>query len=170
MKIISRIWVVALLFTGLSSVHAQIDTISPYLKSGRIPAFSIPTIPDSNYFAHTDLKPGLPFIVMIFSPECSHCKEIARSLAGRMELLEGFQILMVSSMPMDRIRFFAQETGISNYQNVILGKDQDYSVGKFYRIRTLPSLYLYNEKGQFVRKFEFKDIEVEQILDALKNE
>lgn len=73
---------------------------------------------------------------------------------------------MVSSLDFSHIRKFYENYKIADYPNITMGRDGSYYLGTFYKIKSFPSLFLYNKKGKFVQSFE-GDIKMETIAEAL---
>jgi len=93
-------------------------------------------------------------MVIVFSPDCDHCQHETRELVKHMDQFKKVQIMMVSAMDYNLIKQFYTEYGLAPYPNIIMGRDPGYFFGTFYHVRSFPSIYLYNKKGNFVKAFE----------------
>ena len=64
-----------LLVLSIISVTAQdsIDTIPPYKKDPKIPAFKI-ALTDGTWFTNEQLPKNKYTLIVYFSPDCEHCK------------------------------------------------------------------------------------------------
>lgn len=145
---------------------SQADTSLLYLRFPTVPPFSITKVSDSSSFSKDDLVKKRPVMIMIFSPDCEHCQHETRELIAHMDLFKKVQIVMASPLEYPFIRKFYDEYNIAQYPNIIMGRDPSYFLGTFYKVRSFPSIYLYDKKGNFVAKFD-GSVPVEKIAEAL---
>ena len=104
---------------------------------------------------------------MFFSPDCDHChKQIKELLAYKVEL-KGIQILLLSVAPYREIMDFYKEFGLASLSNVKVGQDINFKMGILYKVRTYPSIFLYDRKATLAKAF-IGNIGVPAILDALR--
>ncbi len=161
-----KILLAIILLVGFQQVEAQSDSIPVYKRFPLIPVFTIMTAPDSIKFTKDDLKKKKPTLIILFSPDCSHCQVATKDLLKNIELFKKVQIVMVSSFDFSHIKKFYEDYKIADYPNISMGRDGSYYLGTFYKIKSFPSLFLYNKKGKFVQSFE-GDIKMETIAEAL---
>ncbi|MBS1732201.1 MAG: thioredoxin family protein [Bacteroidetes bacterium] len=146
--------------------EAQTDTIPIYKKYPEIPVFDIMIAPDSTKFTKDDLKKKKPTIIMLFSPDCEHCKHATKDLLEHIDLFKKAQIVMVASLNFDHIKKFYDEFKLADYPNIIVGRDSRFYLGTLYKIHNYPSLFVYNKKGKFVKSFD-SSVKMEELADAL---
>ena len=103
---------------------------------------------------------------MVFSPDCEHCQHETKELIAHIDLFKKAQIVMVSPLEYDYIKKFYEEYKIADYPNIIMGRDPGYYFGTFYKVRSFPSIFLYDKKGNFVQKFD-GSVPVEKIASLL---
>ncbi|MEO6546417.1 MAG: TlpA disulfide reductase family protein [Ferruginibacter sp.] len=159
-----------LLFLSIATtgIFAQKDTSDNYVKAFTvIPAFKINIVPDSMIFTNENLKKNTPFVLMFFSPDCEHCQKETKELLAYKEELKGIQLLMVSTASYKDIKDFYQTYGLSAMPNVKLGQDVNLKLGLIYKIRTFPSIYVYDNSGSLAKAF-VGNIGIPAILDAVK--
>ena len=161
-----------LLLAAFQSVDAQTeiktDTLPTYKKYPTIPVFTIMTAPDSLKFSKDDLKKKKPVMIMIFSPDCSHCKNATEDLIKHMDLFQAkdAQVVMVSHLDFSNIKKFYEDYKIAGYSNITMGRDGTYTLGAFYKIKSFPSIFVYDAKGNFVKSFE-GDVKMSEIAESL---
>ena len=136
------------------TVNAQQDTTALYLQFPDVPPFTIQTAPDSTTFAKADLKKRKQTLIILFSPDCDHCKHQIKLLKTDIALLKGVQIVMVSFLNFDLIKKFYEDFKLADYPSISVGRDSKFFLGTFYKLHTYPSMFLYNKKGKFVQHFE----------------
>lgn len=66
------------------------------------------------------------------------------------------------------LKAFNETYRLSRYPNIIVGRDINYFFEPFYRMRNLPFLILYNEKGNLVTTFE-GITKIDDVLQAFKS-
>ena len=158
-----------LLLSALAAFYtsnAQQDTTALYLQFPDVPPFTIQTAPDSTTFVKADLKKRKPTLIILFSPDCEHCKQETALLKTDIALLKNVQIVMVSFLNFDLIKKFYENFNLADYPSISVGHDSKFFLGTFYKLHTYPSMFLYNKKGKFVQHFE-GNVEVKKIAEAL---
>jgi thioredoxin-related protein len=155
-----------LLLIAANNLFAQTDTSLLYLRFPSIPPFTITTVPDSVKFTKADLHKKKATIVMIFSPDCEHCQHEVNELKAHTNLLKKAQIIMTSPVEYKFIKKFYDEYKLTDYPNIIVGRDATYMLGTFYSIKSFPTLFLYNKKGKFVKAFD-GNVPIQKIAEAL---
>jgi thioredoxin-related protein len=149
-----------------SAAFAQTDTSLLYLRFPIVPTFKLTNIADSTYFTKADLNKKKATIIIIFSPTCENCVEETKELKEKIGLFKKAQIVMVSPLEYSYLRQFYDDNKISDYPTITMGRDPSYFLGTFYKVRSLPSIFVYNKKGDLVKSF-IGSTPVEAIAAAL---
>ena len=149
-----RIIIVFILMTAFQQADAQSDSLPVYQRFPVVPLFTIMTAPDSIKFTKDDLKKRKITVFILFSPDCSHCQEATKELLAHIDLFKKTQIIMVSSMDFSHIKKFYEEYKIADHPNITMGRDASYYLGTFYKLTSFPSIFVYNKKGKFLKRFE----------------
>ena len=55
---------------------------------------------------------------------------------------------------------------IENYPNIIMGRDAQYYLPLFFKIESLPAIYVYDKKGKFKQAFS-GSVKIDKIAAAL---
>lgn len=145
---------------------AQTDSIPIYLRFPEVPPFLITKVPDSTKFTKDDLSKRKATIIIIFSPDCDHCQHEIKELTEHIELFKKVQIILASPLEYAHLKKFYEDYKIAGYPSIIMGRDPSYFFGTFYRVRTFPSIFVYDKKGKFINSFE-GPVPVEKIADIL---
>ena len=148
------------------TLNAQQDTTALYLQFPDVPPFTIQTAPDSITFVKADLKKRKPTLIILFSPDCDHCKHETKLLKTDIALLKGVQIVMVSFLNFDLIKKFYEDFKLADYPSISVGRDSKFFLGIFYKLHTYPSMFLYNKKGKFIQHFE-GNVEINKIAASI---
>jgi len=146
---------------------AQIDTSLLYLRFPIVPSFRLINVADSSIFTKNDLKKKRATIIMMFSPDCEHCQLETKELTAHMDLFKKVQIVMASPLDYNYIKKFYEEYKLADYPNITMGRDPSYFLGTFFKVRSFPSIFLYDKKGNYVTSF-VGSTPIEQIAAALK--
>ncbi len=143
------------LFVG--AAHAQTsnenDTVPPYKKTTKIPEFAI-LQPDSTWFTNKQLPENKPLVIIYFSPDCGHCQMAAGEFVKGMDKLKGVELVWVSYHSPDQIKEFADAYKLSQYSNVVMGRDPNYKIPVFYKIQFTPFMAVYDKKGTFLQAYQ----------------
>ena len=143
-----------LAFFSVQQIYAQTDTTYLYLRFPSLPPINIIKAPDSIRFTKADLDKRTPTLVMIFSPDCGHCQHETEDLIAHMELFKKVQIVMATPLEYSYVKKFYADYKIADYPNMTMGTDPGYMLGTFFHVRSLPALFLYDKKGDFVKAFD----------------
>jgi len=145
----------ALLMFAATSSFAQntYDTTAPYKKTKALPQFKI-LQGDSTWYTNSDLPKNKPVVLIYFSPECGHCQLTAKDLESKMDKLQDVLFLMISYHTPQQIQQFAKDYKLDHYKNVRLGRDPNYAIPSFYRVKFTPFMAVYDKNGKFVKAWE----------------
>ena len=160
------ITLVALISFQLVKAQEKSDSIPIYERFPRIPPFSIMSAPDSTKFSKDDLKKKKPVIIIVFSPDCEHCKHFTKELLANYKLVKKAHIVMSSALNYDLIKRFYQENMIENYPGITMGRDGTNFFSTFFKVKSFPSIFVYDKKGKFVKRFE-GTVSIDKIAETL---
>lgn len=136
-----------------AAATAQTDTTLLYKRFPIVPSFKLINIADSTIFTKDNLKKKKPTIIMMFSPDCEHCQAETKDILANINLFKKAQILMVSPIDFKYMKEFYNEYKIANYPNITIARDPTYFLGTFYKIRSFPSIFVYDKKGNLKNSF-----------------
>ncbi|MBD0285310.1 MAG: redoxin domain-containing protein, partial [Flavisolibacter sp.] len=105
-------------------------------------------------FTKANLSKNKPVLLMLFSPECSHCQHTAEELQQYKEELKDIEIVMATMHSISQMNQFIQSYRLNELSNVVVGKDIYYILPPFYNIRNLPFMAFYDRKGKLISVFE----------------
>ena len=152
---------------GFQFCFSQSDTSKPvYLRFPTIPQFTIFKASDSTKFTREDLEKRKPTVFIIFSPDCDHCQKETKELTANINKFKDAQIVMVQYLPHDQMVKFYHEYQISKYPNIIMGRDAKFFLPLFFKVESLPAIYVYDKKGKFKKAFS-GSVKIDTIAEAL---
>ena len=141
-------------YGGLS---AQIQpAIEPaYKRIPTIPPFNISLAQDSSIFTKENLRKKKAVIIIVFSPDCDHCIHATKDLISNIKSFKNTEIILASSLSYESVQKFYKDLNLKEYPNIHVGYDSKRFLSSFYQIRSFPSIFLYDKKGNF--KMDFSD-------------
>lgn len=137
-----------------------------YLRFPTIPEFTIYKAPDSTAFTRNDLKKNKNTLFMIFSPDCEYCQHEIEMLLKDIDKFRNTQIVMITYLPYNEMIKFYHIYKIANYPQITMARDTKFFFPVFFKVQNLPSLYVYDKKGDFKKAFE-GDVKPDTILAQL---
>lgn len=158
---------IVLAFFFVQTCVAQADSSKPvYLRFPTIPQFTIYTAADSTAFSREDLKKKRPTILIIFSPDCEHCQHETQELLANINKLKKAQIVMITYQPYQEMVEFYKNYHIAAYSQITMGRDTKFFFPIFFRVQNLPSIFIYDKKGDFKKAFE-GSVNIDKIAEEL---
>lgn len=149
-----RIFFLMLFSCGVAAV-AQVDsTTPPYKKFPTLPPIQLLLSDSATKYGKENVPKTKSVWVILFSPECNHCKQTAEELVKYKEELKDIHIVMASMYSIKQIKDFEQTYGLAQLPNVVVGKDIYFLIPPFYDVKTLPFMAFYNKKGNLISVFE----------------
>ena len=148
------------------SQKSMSDTVSAYIRSGLIPSFTTYKAPDSTAFTKQDVRKGKPVLLMIFSPDCSHCQNVTKEIIKNIEHFKKAQIIMITWLPYSDMSAFYKDYKIANYPEITMAWDSKYFFLPYYNVRNYPKLIVYDKKGKYVKEFH-GDVNIEDVWQTV---
>ena len=167
MKNLLFLFAFTLFFGAAFSQSTPITNDSPlYLRFPTIPEFTVYKASDSTTFTRDDLKKNKPTVFIIFSPECEHCQHETDALIKDIKKFKNTQILMITWLPYSEMVEFYKKYKIANYPNIMMARDTKFFFLPYFKVRNLPSIYIYDKSGKFKKTFE-GSVAMDEILSFL---
>ena len=139
--------------TPSNNAAPVMDLNAPYIKDKHLPQFSLMTV-EGKEITNKDLPKNYKYtIIIIFSPDCSHCEHEAAEINKNADKFKNVLFIWDSYRDMDLIKKFAAKYNLAGQPNVIIGRDAAFTIPTFFRPRMTPFVALY-EKGNFVKVWE----------------
>jgi thioredoxin-related protein len=158
---------ILLLLAGLFGSAQSAPTQAPYLRFPTLPPLQLLLADSATKYTRNDIPKKKPVLIMLFSPECSHCQHTAQEMVAQKEKLSGLHIIMATLHPLWQMSAFKEQYKLDQIPGLVMGKDFSYVLPSFYGIRNLPYLAFYNKKGTLITGFE-GSMPLEKILATFK--
>jgi thioredoxin-related protein len=127
---------------------------APFMRYPTIPPFRLLKLDSATYLTKDDLHKNRRTMVMYFSPDCEHCKHQTEAILADFKDFKDIEIVMATYQPFSEIKEFNEHYKIYEHPNILIGRDEQFRLPPFYKIRNLPYLALYDKKGNLITTFE----------------
>lgn len=130
------------------------------------PAFKLKSSGERTFTSTEVQKKNKPTVVIYFSPTCHHCQTQALDITGNIKLFKDVQFLFVTSYPEVDTKPFLNEYAVEKFSNIKFGYDTAFAMGRFFMLKSLPGIFIYNKDGKFVKDFD-TNVRPEILKEAL---
>ena len=155
------------LFTTIC-VGAQNDvTIPPYKRFPTLPPIQLLLGDSITKYTKENIPVNKPVLIMLFSPECSHCQHTAEEIYDHKEELKDIYIVMATMFPLYEMNDFMKEYKLNEMKNIVAGKDIYFILPPFFAIKNLPYMAMYDKNGNLIMGFE-GSISIEKVIGVFK--
>ena len=139
----------------------------PYKRFPSLPPMQLLLGDSVSKFTKQDLPKKKAVLVMLFSPDCSHCQHTAEELPKFTKALKDVQVVMATVHSISQMNEFVRKYGLDKLPNVVVGKDLYFLLPPFYAVKNFPFLAFYNKKGALISVFE-GSMPLEKVADVFK--
>jgi thiol-disulfide isomerase/thioredoxin len=142
------------LLTAYVFSFAQKDTAAPAYTHFPLPQFSV-LLPDSaTWFTKKDLPKNKKTFVMVFSPDCEHCRHETEMIKQNIAKFKHTQVLMVTPIAFEKTKHFYDTYDLKNYKNITVGYDPKFFFTGYFQMKMFPFIAIYNKKYELLKTFE----------------
>ena len=163
-----KLLLLLIIAVNISSLHAQdFDTIPPYQKDSlHLPQFTVLKI-DSTYANQSVIPKDKPVVIIYFSPECGHCQITANEFGKKMADMKDIYFVWVSYYPLPEIREFAKKFNLQQFNNITIGRDENYTIPSYFRVKFTPFMAVYSKDHHLIQTYQ-QGTEADTLIDLLK--
>lgn len=147
----NKVFCIVLALLPVISLNAQlVQRKSP----STLPAFHI-TQPDGRPYGISDLPAGKPVMFVYFDPDCDHCEAFIDKLIKQINSFKNAQIVMVTYVPVGKLKTFVQKTGLEKYPSIITGTEGNAFIIRYhYDVVQFPYVALHDPNGNLIATYE----------------
>jgi thiol-disulfide isomerase/thioredoxin len=127
---------------------------APYMRYPTVPPFRLLKLDSATYLTKDDLRKNRQTMVMYFSPDCEHCKHQTEAILADFKNFKDIEIVMATYQPFSEMKEFNEHYKIYEHPNILIGRDEQFRLPPFFKIKNLPYLALYDRKGNLITTFE----------------
>lgn len=150
------ITVLSFLF-AVFSTNAQADNHNHQQEGGftvdtykKFPPFPLLNLDSARVNSSQAIENKKKTVVVYFSPICNHCQHLAEDITGNMKSFKNVKFLFISSYSITEIKTFANNYGLNKFKNISLFQDDQYKFVNFYKLRSLPGIFVYDTSQDFL--------------------
>ena len=158
---------VCTLSVSLLSAQENVKPEPPYRQFPTVPPFKFLLTDSTTVYTKEDLPARKSVLLMLFSPECDHCRHQIDSILARVDEFKNVQIVLATVLPFDRLRNFYTEYQLQKYPNIVAGRDFQFFLPSFFETHSLPTMGLYDRKKQLIEVVDVS-MPVQQLLEKFK--
>ena len=143
-----------LLVTVISSAQNSVDTTAPYKRFPTVPPFKLLQIDSVSLITRDNLKKHKPVLLILFNPDCDHCRHETEEIIKHIDELKKVQIIMAAMSKHREMKEFYVKFKLDEFKNIRVGRDFQNLLPSFYKVGSLPYLAMYDKKGNLLSTFE----------------
>lgn len=117
-----------------------------------MPDYTLTDIEGNSYSIH-ELAGNKPTLFIYFNSTCHLCQEELGAISKRIEEFKNYNIILTTVQPVGEMIDFANSLGIKDKSNVHFLLDSRMEVASFLKIKSVPSIYVYDAKKQLVAEY-----------------
>jgi thioredoxin-related protein len=159
--------IVGFLLLSLKGITQTDISVAPFRRFPTLPPLQLLLGDSTTKYTKENIPKRKPVLLMLFSPDCSHCQHTAEEMVQRREDLKNIHIIMATLHSITEMNAFAEKYGLKRMDNIVLGKDIYYFMPSFYSVKNLPYLAFYDQKGKLIQGFE-GSMPLKKIIDTFK--
>lgn len=138
-------------------------------QSGKVPPFRM-IQSNGEIFMAESLPFGKPILIIYFSPECDDCQQLTNELLSRIKDFKVVSIAMITYMSVASVTQFVSRNKLDMYSNIYVGTEgSSLFVKNYYNIEQFPFMVLYNKNGDLIKKYNSKEINLDDLFERLKS-
>ena len=124
----------------------------PYMKYRKLPAFNVRLMDSVTIFNTYNIPSGKITGLLLFDPDCSHCKRTMARLVKGMDSLKNVQFYLLTPVhSMTMVRDFYKKFHLARFKNIkIVGRDYNFFFADYYKVMSVPDLALYDKHKDFM--------------------
>lgn len=147
-------YLVLFLLAIISFNKASSQQLAPY-KQYKVPPSVRLLLPDNTgWELKAKMQKGKQLMIVVFSPDCDHCKHETEELVKNIDKFKNIQIVMATPLDLNKMNAFIKHYQLNKYPNITVGRDNAYALPVYYDIKNLPFHAFYNANKQLISGFE----------------
>lgn len=157
---------IATFFCESATAGSYADSIPAHLAGLPFPDFKLELADKSNFYTD-NLPKNKPIIIMLFSPECNHCREQTKGILQAINSFRKVHIVMTTALPYDKMKAYYDEMKIATHKNITMGRDVLFFFSKYYRSHYIPFIAVYNRKRELIATYD-GGVDLPTLIDKIQ--
>lgn len=133
----------------------------------KIPEFEALLTDSQTIFSTKQIPKGAAIIIFYFDPDCHTCQQETKMLTHNIHKLKGAKILFLGIKSPAELKQYSAVFQLDRFPNITVAKDHTYSFMNIFKLKSLPSMVIYNNDNALVKIIE-GEATLEEIQQALK--
>lgn len=131
-----------------------------------IPSFKLLSLDSSTVQTKALLSKDKPVMILLFSPDCDHCKALTEEIVKNKKKFKNIRVIMSSFKSLALIKPFYEATKASEVPGLLIGKDYSWYFSSYFKFNKYPFVALYNKNHELINTYEYT-IDLDQMADIL---
>lgn len=119
-----------------------------------MPAFDLLMADSVSHYTRNDLPKNQSVLIILFDPNCDHCKHETEEILNHIDSLKNIQIVMATNADLSDLKKFYQYYALGRFKNIKAGIEPKAYLATFFAIHNLPYLAMYNGHGVLLKTHE----------------
>lgn len=103
-------------------------------------------------FSNASLQKNKPTVFFYFNSECEFCNSEAQQVKEKIKMFTTMQLVFISFEKLDKIKAFANQYKLNNYDNVFFVADTKLTFSTTFDVKSLPAIVIYNKDNHLIQK------------------
>lgn len=164
-----RVFLFCLLMISLAGFTQEDAQLPPFRRFPTLPPIQLLLGDSATKYTKENIPRKKAVLLMLFSPDCSHCQQFAEEMSEKKEAVKDIHIVMATLHSIAQMNEFVEKYGLKQLNNVVVGRDIYFFIPTFFSVKNLPYLAFYNRKGNLILGFE-GSMTLERILQVFKEQ
>jgi thiol-disulfide isomerase/thioredoxin len=130
------------LFTAFSAPA----TVKTGMEGRLLPSFDLQLSDSVTHLNTADIPTGRPFVVIGFSPWCTHCQAETRDIIKNIQQFKNIHIYYVTDFPFGDMKVFFRAFKLAQYSNITMGRDSTAHFFKYFKATGVPYTAIFDSK------------------------
>src|SRR5215471_142106 len=112
------LFVIAVLLVSVGSFAQNgYDTVPPFKRFPTVPMFRLLQTDSVTIITKDNLKKNKPVLIVLFNPECDHCKHETEEILKHIDDLKKVQIVMATMAQYEPMKEFYEKYKLGDFSN-----------------------------------------------------
>jgi thiol-disulfide isomerase/thioredoxin len=131
---------------NLFTAFSKPATVKTGMEGRLLPSFNLLLVDSVTKLNTAEIPEGRPFIVIDFSPWCTHCQAETRNIIAHMQQLKNTRIYYVTTFPYDQMAAFYRYFKLKQYPNITMGRDTANILFPYFKGTGVPYTLVFDPK------------------------
>ena len=137
-------------------------------KIDQLPTFQIISLDSSRFIDTKTLAAGKALIFFYFDPDCEHCQKETKTILTHIDRLSNVQIYLVTNGLDSSVKTFCKKLRPDTLENVMIGRDYQYSFYRAFVPPTVPYVAIYNSRKKLTKVY-IGETNINYVINAAQN-